>query len=132
MVAQAQTTLNLSSKEKTAVRGFLKTVSAIYGEKIQYSALFGSRVRGDSLKDSDIDILLIVIDDHWTFQQAICKISSEIALKYNVTLDVRIISKARWQYYADIQAGQYQNISKEAVPFKVSIKRPGLLNRRVV
>lgn len=123
MVAQAQTSLKLSSREKTAVRDFLSTVCVNYGEKIQYSALFGSRVRGDSLKDSDIDILLIVADDHWKFQQAISKISSEIALKYNVALDVRIISKSRWQYYAEIQAGLYQNISKEAVPFKVRIKR---------
>ena len=123
MVAQARTSLKLSSREKTAIRDFLSTVHANYGEKIQYSALFGSRVRGDCLKDSDIDILLIVTDDHWKFQQAISKISSEIALKYNVTLDIRIISKSRWQYYAEIQAGLYQNISKEAVPFKVRIKR---------
>jgi predicted nucleotidyltransferase len=123
MVAQGQTSLNLSSREKTAVRDFLTTVCTTYGEKIQYSALFGSRVRGDSQIDSDIDILLIVTNDHWRFQQAISKISSEVALKYDVTLDVRIISKSRWQYYADIQAGLYQNISKEAVPFKVRIKR---------
>jgi len=123
MVAQEQTPLNLSSREKTAVRDFLTTVCTTYGEKIHYSALFGSRVRGDSQKDSDIDILLIVTDDHWKFQPAISKISSEMALKFNVILEVQIISKVRWQYYADIQAGLYQNISKEAVPFKVRIKR---------
>jgi predicted nucleotidyltransferase len=123
MAAQTKTSLKLTSREKKAVREFLSTVRLTYGEEIHYSAVFGSRVHGDSLEDSDIDILLIVADDHWEFQQAISKISSGIALKYDVTLDVRIISKSRWQYYAEIQAGLYLNISKESVPFNVRTNR---------
>lgn len=118
MVTQTRPVLNLSSKEKKAVKDFLASVRLAYGGKIQYAAMFGSRARGDSTEYSDIDILLVVTDDHWKFQQAITKISSEIALKYDVLLDVRIISMKRWQYYAEIQSGLYQNISREAVPFK--------------
>ena len=117
MVTQTQTALSLSSKEKRAVRDFLATVRLAYGEKIQYTALFGSRARGVSTEYSDIDILLVITDDHWKVQQAISRISSQIALKHDVLLDVRIISTARWQYYAEIQAGLYQNISRDAVPF---------------
>ena len=126
MVTQTRTVLNLSPKEKKAVRDFLALIRLAYGGKIQYAALFGSKVRGDSTEYSDIDILLIVTDDHWKVQQAISRISSEIALKYDVLLDVRIISTARWQYYAEIQAGLYQNISKDAVPFKVRKKHGSL------
>jgi predicted nucleotidyltransferase len=122
MVTQTRTAINLSPKEKRAVRDFLTAARLAYGEKIQHAALFGSRVRGDSTEYSDIDILLIVTDDHWKFQKAISKISSEIALKYDVVLDIRVISVARWQYYAEIQSGLYQNISRDAVPFKVPKK----------
>ena len=115
MVTQTRTALNLSPKERRAVRDFLASVRLEYGGKIQYAALFGSRVRGDSSEYSDIDILLVVTDDHWKFQQAISKVSSEIALKYDVLLDVRIISTTRWQYYAEIQAGLYQNILSDAI-----------------
>ena len=95
-----------------------------YGNKIQRAALFGSKVRGDSTRYSDIDILLIVTDDHWKFRKAISRISSDIALKYDVLLDVRIISVSRWQYMADIQSGLYQNIAKDAVPIKITKRRP--------
>ena len=81
MVTKARTSLNLSSRERTAVRDFLTAVRMAYGENIQYTALFGSRVRGDSLQNSDIDVLLIVTDDHWKVQQSISKISSEVSLK---------------------------------------------------
>jgi predicted nucleotidyltransferase len=126
MVTQTQTAVNLSPKEKKAVRDFLASVRMAYGEKIQYAALFGSRVHGDWTEYSYIDILLVVTDDHWKFQQAINRIGSEIALKYNVLLDVRVIRTVRWQYYAEIQAGLYQNISRDAVPFKVRKKQSSL------
>jgi len=126
MVTQTKTSLTLSSKEKRAVRDFLATVRLAYGEKIQYAALFGSRARGVSTEYSDIDILLVVTDDHWKVQQAISRISSQIALKNDVLLDVRIISTTRWQYYAEIQAGLYQNISRDAIPFKIRKKHSSL------
>lgn len=94
-----------------------------YGNKIQRAALFGSKVRGDSTRYSDIDILLIVTDDNWKFRKAISKVSSKIALKYDVLLDIRIISANRWQYMTEIQSGLYQNISRDAIPIKIAKRK---------
>jgi len=123
MVTKARPALKLSLKEKKAVREFITAVRFAYSDKIQRAALFGSKVRGDYTKHSDIDILLIVADDKWKFRSAIWKIAAEIDLKYDMLLDVRVISAARWQYMADIQAGLYQNISRDAVPIKISQRK---------
>ncbi len=116
-------TLDLSIKETKAVRAFLTAVQLAYGNKIQRAALFGSKVRGDSTRYSDIDILLIVTDDNWKFRKAISKISSEIALNYDVLLDIRIISANRWQYMTEIQSGLYQNISRDAIPIRITKRK---------
>lgn len=118
MAGKARVTLKLSSKEKKAVREFISTVRSAYGDKVQRAALFGSKVRGDWTKYSDVDILLIVNDDNWKFRQPFSTIISDIALKYDVELDVRVISAARWQHMANIQAGLYQNITRDAVPIR--------------
>lgn len=118
MAAKARPALRLLPKEKKAVREFITTVRLAYGEKIQRAALFGSKVRGDWTEYSDIDILLIVADAGREFRQAIIHILADVELKYDVMLDVRVISAARWQYYAEIQAGLYQNISRDAVPIR--------------
>ncbi len=115
MVTQTRTALGLSPKEKKAVKEFLAAVKLEHGGKIQRAALFGSKVRGEAEEYSDIDILLIVTDDNWRFRRDISRISSGIALKFDVLLDVRVIGAARWQYMADIQSGLYQNISRDAV-----------------
>lgn len=118
MAAKTQTVIKLSLIEKKAVQEFMRIIRSQYGDKIQRAALFGSKVRGDSTKYSDIDILLIVEDDKWKFRQPFSVIVSDIALKYNVALDVRVISNARWQYMKNIQAGLYQNISRDSIPLR--------------
>lgn len=123
MVTRTRPSVDLPLKEKKAVRAFLTAVQFAYGNKIQRAALFGSKVRGDSTRYSDIDILLIVTDDNWKFRKAISKISSDTALKYDVLLDIRIISANRWQYMTEIQSGLYQNISRDAKPIRISKKK---------
>ncbi len=118
MVTKKRIALKLSSKERKAVREFLAKVRQSYDKKIQHAALFGSKARGDSTKYSDIDILLIITDDRWKYRQFFSVLVSEIALKYDVLLDVRVIPASRWQYMAEIQSGLYQNISRDAVALK--------------
>jgi len=119
MVAKAGSTIKpLTPREKKAVQEFIRTIRTTYGDKIQRAALFGSKVRGDDTKYSDVDILLIVTDDKWKYRQPISVILSDIALKFDVQLDVRVISETRWQYMERIQAGLYQNITRDAVPIR--------------
>lgn len=118
MAAKARPALKLSPKERKAVREFIRTVQLAYGDKVKRAALFGSKVRGDATKYSDVDILLIITDDKWRFRQPMSVILSDIALKYDVMLDIRVISESRWQHMANVQAGLYQNISRNAVPIR--------------
>ena len=118
MAAKARPAVKLSPKESRAVREFIRTVRLAYGDKIQRAALFGSKARGDWTKYSDVDILLITTDDQWRFRQPLSALRSDIALKYDVELDIRVISEKRWQYMKNIQAGLYQNIARDAVPIR--------------
>jgi predicted nucleotidyltransferase len=118
MASKTRTALNLSPKERKAVREFIRAARLAYGGQIYRAALFGSKVRGDWTKYSDVDILLIVEDDSWAFRKAIIAIDSQVELKYDLMLDVRVISEKRWQYMKNIQAGLYQNITRDAVPIR--------------
>ena len=124
MVTRTRSIVALPEKERKAVREFMRAVRKAYGDKVRQAALFGSKVRGDSNRYSDIDILLIVTDDNWKFRKAVSGISSGVALKYDVLLDIRMISVNRWQYMAEIQSGLYQNISRDAVPIRMAQSSP--------
>ena len=119
MATKTRPALSLSPKEKKAVREFITMAGLAYGEKIQHAALFGSKVRGDDTKYSDVDILLIVAEEDRKFHRSIIQMAAEIELKYNILLDVRIIPTARWRYLAEIQSGLYKNISRDAVALRL-------------
>jgi len=118
MVTQTPTAVNLLMNESSAVQDFLFRVRGVYGEKIERASLFGSKARGDSSEYSDIDILLIVTDEDWRFKKSIIEIGSDISLEYDVLLDIRIMSASQWKYLTEIQAGLYQNITREALPLE--------------
>lgn len=129
MVTKARPALGLLPKEKKAVREFITRIRSAYGDKIQRAALFGSKVRRDWTKYSDVDILLIVEEKDRELRQAVIYTAADVELKYDVLLDVRIISAERWKYYSDIQAGLFKNISKDAVPIRIYKKRTSTLSR---
>ena len=118
MAAKKQPSLGLLPNEKKAVREFISRIRSDYGEKIQRAALFGSKTRKDWMKYSDVDILLIVAEKDRELRKAIIYAAADVDLKYDVLLDVRIFSAERWQYYADIKAGLYKNIIRDAVPIR--------------
>ncbi len=125
MVTQTQPVLNLSLNETKAVEEFLSRIRLAFGEKVERAALFGSKVRGESMEYSDIDILLIVAEEGWEFKKAIIEIGSDISLDYDVLLDIRIFSKAQWEYLAAIQAGLYRNITRDAIPLEWDLPEAG-------
>lgn len=86
----------LTPQERQAVDALVQSLHQQYPDRIRKIMLFGSKARGDSRPDSDIDILILVDDDHWRFSHAIGKIASRISLHRDVLLGPCVISQERW------------------------------------
>ena len=65
-----------------------------YGDSIKDVVLFGSQARGDSNKYSDYDILIVLDKDYsGKDENKILDLCYDIDLKYNILLDVHLLSK---------------------------------------
>jgi len=62
----------LTGKEKQAVHQFGLGVKTLLRDNLLQFKLFGSKVRGDFAKDSDVDILLVIKEIKYTLIDAIC------------------------------------------------------------
>ena len=87
----------LTREERQAVEAFVTALHQQYPDRIKDVILFGSKARGDSHPDSDIDILILVDDDDWRFSHAISRLAARVSLDYDVLLGPRVIRQARWQ-----------------------------------
>jgi predicted nucleotidyltransferase len=101
----------LTHEERQAVEAFVTALHQQYPDRIQDVILFGSKARGDSHPDSDIDILILVDDDDWRFSHAISRLAARISLNYDVLLGPRVIRQARWR-----RSLLYPTVSSEGIP----------------
>jgi predicted nucleotidyltransferase len=104
----------LTHKERRAVDAFVSSLRRQYPDRIRDVILFGSKARGDSHPDSDIDILIVVDNDDWRFSHAISQLAARVSLNYDVLLGPRVIRQARWQHSL-----LYSTISSEGIPLTV-------------
>lgn len=65
-----------------------------FDKPIKDIILFGSRARGDSHSNSDYDILIILDSDYnWNDENRILDLCYDIDLKYNIIIDVHLMSR---------------------------------------
>ena len=103
---------NLLPQEKEALQKFVSYLEESIPEKTKNISLFGSKARGDSQKDSDIDILIILDKDNRQLRRTIITKAARISLEYDVLLSPRIIGAERWTEMRGFSL--YRNVIKEA------------------
>lgn len=105
----------LTSDEKDAVLEFSELLRQKLGSLVKEIILFGSKVRGDSKKDSDIDVLIVLNKLSWKIKKTVSELAAEENIKHNV-----FISTIRY----DID--MWENPVIKASPFGMSVKSEGI------
>ena len=101
----------LTPQERQAVDTLVQSLRQKYPDRIREVMLFGSKARGDSRPDSDIDLLILVDDDHWRFSHTIGKMAARVSLNRDVLLGPCVISQTRWP-----STILYRTVAGEGIP----------------
>lgn len=93
------------------LRTLLQTV---YGERLAEVILFGSRVRGDAVEGSDIDVLVVLHGsvDSVAEVERINPLTAQLSLENDVIISCLFISTVR---YANEQSPLLLNIRREGL-----------------
>ncbi len=105
-------TLQLHPNEREALQTFIRKIRE-YPKQVVQTILFGSKARGDSTPDSDIDVLEILKDEESQIRNQILTIASRISLDHGVLLNPVIVSEAR--YHRQQGFTFYQNAARDAI-----------------
>jgi predicted nucleotidyltransferase len=101
----------LTRQEIRAVNAFVRALQDHYADRVCDVILYGSKARGDSQSDSDIDILILVDEDDWRLSHAISRLAARVSLHYDVLLAPLAMSQKRWP-----RSILYRTISAEGIP----------------
>ena len=90
-------------------------LSRVFGEKLDEVWLYGSYARGDFDAESDIDIMALVDlpkEQLATYRRKVSDLSSDLDLKYDVLLSIKLQDKATFLRFSNTLAF-FQNVMRE-------------------
>jgi predicted nucleotidyltransferase len=106
----------LNEIEKKAIEELIEKLKLIYGDNLVKVILYGSKARGDSTEDSDIDIMVVLKNfDKWENEfNKIFDIVYEVETKYDYEVLISFIIKSQIEF----------NISN--MPLMLNVKDEGI------
>ena len=99
----------------TLMKETCEALSGVFGEKLDQVWLYGSYARGDFDAESDIDIMALVDlpkDELSQYRRRVSDLSSDIDLKYDVLLSIKLQDKETFSQYCNTLPF-FRNILKE-------------------
>ena len=105
----------LTRTEQTSLRAFVRKLNEQLGNEVVKVVLFGSKARGNSDIDSDIDVLVLVKEENRSLKDLIILIASRVSLDHDVLISPRTIGYDRWQRMGEECFSLYRNISRDGI-----------------
>lgn len=89
--------LTLTPNEREAISGFVKNLRQRFAPMIREIILFGSKVRGNSEKYSDIDILIVLDSMSWEIKKVISELAAQENIKHKVLITTIRYNVHTWE-----------------------------------
>jgi len=105
----------LTKKEEKIVKRFAQKLKYSLEDKIILLKLFGSKVRGDSSLDSDIDILLVVREKTSELRDLVFNILFDLDPYYEFKISPIIYSAFEYKRNEELESTFVETIKKEGV-----------------
>lgn len=105
----------VTKKENEALQTFIQRLQAELGQQIVRIILFGSKARGNSAADSDVDVLILAKNEDRQLQKAISKISSQVDLDYDILLNSLLIADKRWMQMSKERFSLCRNVERDGI-----------------
>jgi len=104
----------LKDNELAAVRKLKETLTRDFG--LVGLKLIGSKARGDSDTESDIDLVIVLKDYDWERQMAIYDVCFELSVEHDVLLSPIIYSDEEFSSPLIRATPFYEAVAEEGVP----------------
>jgi predicted nucleotidyltransferase len=105
----------LTENENAALWAFVRRILDGLGAQVSQIILFGSKARGDSNANSDIDVLVVVDEESWALRENINTIASQISLDDDVLINPLLIAAARWQQMSKERFSVCRNVERDGI-----------------
>lgn len=101
--------------ERKWLEEFLGAIKARHAETVKDVVIYGSKARGDWNKDSDIDILLILADEHEDERESVENLAYDLSVTADALPLVTTKTEGEWKQLGDAGAAFHRSVERDGV-----------------
>jgi predicted nucleotidyltransferase len=105
----------LTDSERTALIDYLARLRQLCGDRLLQVMLYGSKARGDSHPESDIDLFIVVQGELNGLKESLGQLSYAISLEYGVVLSDFVVDERRYQWMSQYREPLLVEVEREGV-----------------
>lgn len=120
MKTKATNIKNLNKEENLAVGQFIQKVLAVLGDNLHMVRLFGSKARGDSHQESDIDMFMVIGHKGEQVREAITDAELDILLRHQLLITTIMESIEEFNHSANLKTNFFLNVMEEGIDLWIS------------
>jgi predicted nucleotidyltransferase len=107
--------VELSVSEKHIVEEFKRQVEQRFPGELIRVVLFGSKVRGDATRESDVDVLVVIHSEGWRLGDQIRSLGYALELEHDVVLSIQVMSERHFEELRLLGSQFYKAVEREGV-----------------
>ncbi len=107
--------MELSISEKHIVEEFKRQVEQRFPGELIRVVLFGSKVRGDATRESDVDVLVVIHSEGWRLGDEIRSLGYALELEHGVVLSIQVMSERHYEELRLFGSQFFKTVEREGV-----------------
>ena len=101
--------------ERQWLEEFLRAIKAKHGETVRDVIIYGSKARGDWNKDSDIDVLVILVDEREDERETVENLAYDLSVTADALPLLTIKSEEEWKELGDTGTAFHRSVERDGV-----------------
>ena len=108
--------IKLDSKERQAIRVFSRRLKKALGKQLVSVLLFGSKAKGESSRESDIDVFILIRRKSISAEDKIAFVTASILNDYDILISPVSYDLHEQEVNVRMHSFFFENVEKEGVP----------------
>ena len=108
--------LHLSPEEQRWLDAYRQILDDQFPGLVEEFLIFGSKARGDSTPDSDLDLLLVIREGDWRRKEEITRPGNMLAIGTEVVPSFVVYTREEWEQRREDRAPFWQTVTRDGVP----------------